>query len=112
MFLMKRLLERKGYRVGSYTDARGALQAAQQDSGDFDLAVTDYNMLGMSGLDMASALREIRADLPVALASGYIDEELHGKALATEIRTVIYKPGTVDELCEAVSRLATAPPRH
>ena len=108
VFLMVRLLERKGYRVSGYTDAREALQAVRANPGEFDLAVTDYNMPGMSGLDVASALREIRADLPVALASGYVDEELHENALAAGIVELIYKPGTADELCEVVARLASA----
>lgn len=57
--------------------------------GQYDLAVTDYNMSGMSGVEMASALREIRADLPVVLVSGYITEELRAKAPAAGIRELI-----------------------
>jgi CheY-like chemotaxis protein len=63
----------------------------------------------MSGLDVVCALREIRADLPLALASGYITEELRAKALAVGVSELIYKPNTVDELCEAVARLAGKP---
>jgi two-component system cell cycle sensor histidine kinase/response regulator CckA len=110
VFLMKRLLERRGYRVSGYTDAREALAAARGDPHQFDLAVTDYNMPGISGLDVARALREIRADLPVALASGYITEELCAQAPEAGVRELIYKPDTVDELCAAIARLANALP--
>jgi len=72
----------------------------------FDLVVTDYNMPGMSGLEVAQALREICPDLPVVLASGYITEELRAQAPAAGIRELIYKPNTVDDLCEAVARQA------
>jgi CheY-like chemotaxis protein len=108
VFLMTRLLERRGYRVSGYTDPREALAAARADPAQFDLAVTDYNMPGLSGLEVASALREIRADLPVVLASGYITEELRQKAPAAGVRELIYKPNTVDDLCEAVERFASA----
>ena len=108
VFLMKRLLERQGFRVSGYTDPREALSAVRADPGQFDLAVTDYNMPGMSGLQMAEALREIRADLPVVLASGYITEELRQKAPAAGVRELIYKPNTADDLCEAVARYANA----
>lgn len=106
VLLMTHLLERKGYRVSGYIDAREALAAARAEPGRFDLAVTDHNMPGMSGLEVASALREIRADLPVALASGYITDELREKAPAAGVRELIYKPNTVDELCDTVARLA------
>jgi PAS domain S-box-containing protein len=108
IFLMTRLLERKGYRVSGYTDPREALAAVRADPGQFDLAVTDYNMPGMSGLAVASALSEIRSDLPVVLASGYITEDLRAKAPAAGVRELIYKPNTVDDLCEAVARYANA----
>ncbi len=108
VFLMQRLLERQGYRVSTFTSPEKALAAARADPAQFDLAVTDYNMLGMSGLEVATALRDIRADLPVVLASGYITEELRAKAPAAGIRELIYKSDTVDELCEAVARIANA----
>ncbi len=106
VFLMVRLLEGQGYRVSGYTDAHEALAAVRAEPGKFDLAVTDYNMPGMSGLDVARALREIRADLPVAIASGYITEELRAQAPVAGVIELMYKPNSVDELCEVVARLA------
>ena len=57
---------------------------------------------------MARALKEIRADLPVVLASGYITEELRQNAPAAGISELIYKPNTVEDLCQAVARFANA----
>jgi CheY-like chemotaxis protein len=108
IFLMTRLLERQGFRVSGYTDPREAIAAVRANPDDFDLAVTDYNMPAMSGLQVASALREIRSDLPVVLASGYITEDLRQKAPAAGVGELIYKPNTVDDLCEAVARAANA----
>ena len=42
----------------------------------------------------------------MALASGYITEELRINAPAAGVRELVYKPNTVDELCEVVARLA------
>jgi PAS domain S-box-containing protein len=106
VFLMTRLLERQGYRVSGFTDARAALAVARADPAQFDLAVTDFNMPGMSGLDVVRALRELRVDLPIAVASGYITDELRAQAPGAGVSELIYKPNTVDELCEAISRLA------
>ena len=106
VFLMQRLLERQGYRVSVFTSPLQALAAIQAYPGDYDLAVTDYNMPEMSGLELAQALKRIRPDLPVAMASGYITDELRQKAPACGVDQLIYKPNTVDDLCEAIARLA------
>ncbi len=106
VFLMTRLLQRQGYHVSVYTDPRDALAAVRAQPDAFDLVVTDYNMPGMSGLEVARALREIRADLPVALASGYITDELRAQAPAAGVKELIYKPNTVDELCAVIARVA------
>ena len=96
------------YRVSGYTDPHEALAAARANPDQFDLVVTNYNMPGMSGLEVAQGLKEIRADLPVVLASCYITEELRAKALAAGVSALIYKPNTADDLCEAVARVANA----
>ena len=108
MRLTTRLLERQGFRVSGYTDARAALAAARAHPDRFDLAVTDYNMPGMSGLDVAREVRAIRADLPVAVASGFIDEVLRAQAGGAGVRELILKADAVDDFCAVVQRLAQA----
>ena len=102
--MMKRQLERKGYRVSGYTVQDEALAAARAEPGRFDLVVTDYNMPGMSGLEVARALREIRADLPIVLASGNITEELRVQAPEAGVSEMLFKPYTLEELCEVIDR--------
>jgi two-component system, cell cycle sensor histidine kinase and response regulator CckA len=106
VFLVERLMERRGYRVSGYVDQREALDALRADAGAFDLVVTDYNMPGLSGLDIAHEVRAIRMDLPVAIASGFIDEELRTQASAAGVRELIFKASAVEEFCAAFVRLA------
>ena len=106
VFLVERLLKRRGYRVAAYTQQEEALQALRADPADFDLVVTDYNMPGMSGLDVARELRAIRPELPVVVTSGFIDETLHNEAAAAGVREVFFKADSVDVFCDAVQRLA------
>lgn len=106
VFLMRRLLERRGFRVSGYTDAYAAVAAVRANPGQFDLAVTDHNMPGMSGLDVARTLREIRGDLPVVVASGYVSEELRIQAPAAGVRELLFKPNTVEDFCGMVAQLA------
>ncbi|MBT9513166.1 MAG: response regulator [Acidovorax sp.] len=107
VFLVQRLLRRRGYEVSGYTDpheATAALRAAPQA---FDLLVTDYNMPGFCGVDLVREARLIRPDLPVALASGYVTAEIEQAALAEGARALIHKPNDVEELCATVQRLVS-----
>ncbi len=106
VFLLKRLLERRGLRISAYLDQAEALDALRADPDGFDLLVSDYNMPGMSGLEVASEARAIRADLPVAIASGFIDETLRAGAEGAGVRELIFKASAVEDLCDAFVRLA------
>ncbi|MCU0762536.1 MAG: response regulator, partial [Hydrogenophaga sp.] len=104
-FLVRRLLERDGYRVSTYASAQAALDALRMGPQDVALCLTDFNMPGMSGLKLARELRALYPQLPVAIASGYISEELRLQAPEAGVTEVIYKPDTVEELCRAIERL-------
>ena len=105
VFLVRRLLERKGYRVTTFTEQRAAVQAVTDAPDSFQLVLTDFNMPGMSGLDVARAVLEINPRLPVAVASGYITDELQVEAKAAGVREVVFKTDAVEAFCDVVARL-------
>ncbi|WP_291009424.1 PAS domain-containing sensor histidine kinase [Hydrogenophaga sp.] len=104
-FLVRRLLERNGYRVSAFTDPQDALGALRKAPLDVALCITDFNMPGMSGLRLAREIKALHPNLPVAIASGYISEELRRQAPAAGVDEVIFKPDTVEALCAAIERL-------
>jgi PAS domain S-box-containing protein len=104
-FLTRRALERDGYRVSAFTKTEKALEELRARPDAFDLVVTDLNMPGRSGLDVAREIRALRPDLPVVLASGYVTKEVHAQARAAGVRHVIYKPNAVDELARTVGHV-------
>ena len=108
--LVRAKLEPLGYRITGYTKPTEALAAVGADPGGFDVVVTDYNMPGMSGLEVARALTHIRADLPVVLVSGYLSPETHRTALDAEIKEIVYKPNMLQELEEVVARVIDRTP--
>ena len=89
--LAQTMLSREGFRVTAFTHAEQALAAVRAHANDFDLMVTDYNMPGMSGLELARRVQSIRGDLPIAIVSGYIDDELTRQANAIQIQTLVHK---------------------
>ena len=105
VFLIARVLKRKGFTVTTFTNPQEAQVALQADAHAFDILVTDYNMPGYSGLDLLRWAKLIRPDLPVALASGYVTPELEQSAIREGASALIYKPNDVSEFCETVQRL-------
>jgi len=105
VFLVKRLLTRKGYRVIPFTDPRAAVESLQVNPMQCDLLVTDFNMPGFSGVDLLRAVKAIRPNLTVALASGYITPEIEHDALTAGAHALIHKPNDVEEFCDTVQRL-------
>ena len=106
VLLVTRLLERRNFVVSGFTDASAAIALLRGDPAAFALVVTDYNMPYLSGLDVARAVRDIRADLPVAVVSGFIDETLLSHAREAGVRELIVKTVDVAEFCTSIQRLA------
>src|SRR5690606_11860875 len=104
-YLVKRLLERQGYRVSGFTDARAALACLQHTPDAFDAVITDLSMPVMSGVDFTRAVLQLRPTLPVVMTSGYVRVEDRDSVLACGVRELLLKPNTVEELVEVLHRL-------
>ena len=103
--LGQRILKRQGYRVTGVSRAADALAAMRAEPGAFDLVVADYNMPGVTGLDLARAIWAEWPGFPVVLASGNVTEALQAEAAAGGIQQVLRKPYSTDDLCATVARV-------
>jgi hypothetical protein len=93
------LLEDLGHRVISAASGAEALQAF--DSGQvIDLLITDMAMPHMNGAQLAHAVRLLKPDLPIILATGYA-ERLEGVAIELPR---LSKPFTQLNLVEVISQ--------
>jgi len=101
--LAGQLLRRAGYRVTTFSDPEMALAVLRDDAASFDIVVTDFNMPGRNGLDVARELARIAPALPVVMSSGYIDEQLRSEAVRLGVRHLLHKEHTLDDLCRLVS---------
>jgi PAS domain S-box-containing protein len=107
--LVKRMLERMGHRVSAFTNQAQALDTLRQDPNRFDLVLSDYNMPGQSGLDVAREVRIFKADLPVAIVSGFIDEQLRVQATDAGVRAVLFKAADFNAFFAAIQALLAKP---
>ncbi|KII31564.1 histidine kinase [Pseudomonas fluorescens] len=72
------LLEDLGHRVIAATSGAQALELFERDQ-TIDLVITDMAMPQMSGAQLADAIRTLKSDMPIVLATGYA-ERLEGFA--------------------------------
>jgi len=109
LFASRRMLERWGYRVSAYFEQREALDAVLTGKLRVDLVVTDFNMSGTSGLEIAKAIHDALPDLPVIMVSGYINDALRAQAAAAGVRELIAKPQDREGLRDAVQNIFFPP---
>jgi len=89
---MRELLETWGLNASYAPGACAALDLVTAEPARFDAVITDLSMPRMNGLQLANALRKIRADLPVILYSGYGDKVARPDLQSAGIRAVLPKP--------------------
>lgn len=110
--MVETLLQRQGWRCTTLDDPRQALaQALDGDGthGPVQAVVTDYNMPGMSGLELARTLAASLPGLPVIITSGYIPDSLRADAMAAGVRHVLQKEHTLDQLGGLLLQVLPAP---
>jgi DNA-binding NarL/FixJ family response regulator len=62
----------------------------------------------MGNVEIARHVRAIRANLPVIVTSGHIDDDLRAQADSAGLRGLILKASAVENFCEAIAQLACA----
>ena len=100
--LGQEILADLGYRVTVATDSSKALELFSERLGEFDLVITDMNMPGISGLDLAKNIISARAGTPIILYTGFCSEGLRKQAEAVGISKVVLKPYDVKSLAKTI----------
>jgi two-component system, cell cycle sensor histidine kinase and response regulator CckA len=103
---LARALEHFGYAVLSARDGREALAAAAAFDEPLRLLVTDVDMPGMTGGELARALGAVRPETPVLFVSGRPAPRDLSEAVVGRPSAYLAKPFTLDRLREAVTELA------
>ena len=97
------VLKHFGYEPVGCSDGTAALAAF--DSGRIDAVIADEVMPGISGTQLARALRRRRADLPIVLVSGYTGPMLSERALAAGVTEILKKPVQSRDIASALARV-------
>jgi len=112
VYLVTRMLKKRGYRVSAFERAEEALAFIEAHPHDLDLLVTDYNMPGFSGLDVVRRVKLCRPDLPMVITSGHVTPGMLAEALAEGVVQVLSKQDSVEDLANILAQvLESLPPR-
>lgn len=96
------MLERLGYNVTTCTSSLEALETFRNDPARFDLVITDQTMPGMTGIDLARRMLQLRPDLTIILCTGYSNLVNEETARAAGIKAFTLKPLTRGSLSQLI----------
>jgi two-component system chemotaxis response regulator CheY len=107
--IVKNLLHDLGYpNVTEADDGKTALPMLQ--AGGFDFLISDWNMPGMSGLDLVKAVRSDSklAKIPVLMLTAEAKREQIIEAAQAGVNGYVIKPFTAETLKEKLDKILAA----
>jgi CheY-like chemotaxis protein len=104
--LIGEILTGEGYDVALAENGSAALALFERD--EFDAVFTDVGMPGMSGWELAQALRRRDGSIPIAVITGWGETVGLEEQKAAGVDWVVSKPFTFDQ----VASIAAEIPRH
>jgi DNA-binding response OmpR family regulator len=102
--LAKQLLQANGATVYCAENGEEALNILNRRS--LDLMVTDLNMPGLNGLELASKASSIVPGMPIVITTGDITPEIPRLAAEAGAKAVITKPFHPNELIAVIKNVA------
>ena len=100
----KGALERLGYRTTALASPIEALTVFSASPMEFDLVITDLNMPGLSGTELARKLVAIRPDIQLVLTTGYSSGITEAVINELGFRELLPKPFDLRTLGETTHR--------
>jgi two-component system, cell cycle response regulator CpdR len=100
--LVRRALEAEGHIVDVMESGSDALEFMARAPSQIQLLVTDVNMPGMDGFELAAKARSLHPGLAVVLMSGLVEQLDRAKVLAGQRYFTLSKPFTLDQVRASV----------
>ncbi len=97
-------LKKLGYGVSDTGSAEEAIEIATQNE-DIQLLITDVEMPGMNGVELARKIQEIRPRIKVLSTSGFSPKAVAGKGVATGSIHFLQKPFLPAQLDERIKTI-------
>jgi CheY-like chemotaxis protein len=102
--LLAELLETNGYSVLKVTSGKEVLRILTEEI-KVDLAIIDYNMPEMSGLETIAEIRKLNLNIPIILSSGSMWVENDSELAKYHINSQIQKPYEFETMLSTIQKL-------
>lgn len=102
LVLMDRILTEAGFNVTKAESGFVAVDVMRKGPFAYDLVLLDLTMPFMDGEETLARLREIRAEIPVLLCTGFIQQERLDHLMRTGLSGFLRKPIAPDEIVATV----------
>jgi CheY-like chemotaxis protein len=102
---MQLVLERLGYVVTVFNRPEPALVRFESGPKDFDLVITDFQMPGMTGIELATRLLTCRPGVAIYIASGFAGNLTVERVRELGMAGLMRKPIEMQELAEVLARV-------
>ncbi len=103
--MTRTMLERLGYHVTVRNSSLQALTTFAKQPYAYDLVITDQTMPGMTGIDLARRMLQLRPNLPIILCTGYSSLITEDKAKAAGIKGLTMKPIAKGDIAKLIRKV-------
>ncbi len=99
---LKPSLQKKGYRVETYTDSLTALQRVRDQR--FDIVITDLKMEGVDGMEFLTEVKKLWPETEVIVITGFATMDTAKESFQKGIFDFLAKPFKLSEINEVIER--------
>ncbi|MGY6559811.1 MAG: response regulator [Nitritalea sp.] len=101
--MLTRFLSKQGYEVRDAQNGKDAKELIALNT--FDLAILDYRLPDMNGIEILQHMRAEEATAKVILITRYGDDEIASKAIEEGAAAFVSKPINPKELTEVIHQV-------
>lgn len=96
LLLLSSIIESKGFEATKATSGIDAIEIIKKSS--FSMMITDFNMPGMNGIELAMKAKELYPDIHIVMITGELSPNVFEAAVKSGISQILSKPINVTRL--------------